>query len=331
MPVDASIGRQVTVQERLQVSVRGREPRSFLDLEDELAAGGPVIPEADHDEPLRVFEPAGDRLGRPRPVDAARDELGRGIRVHRPAPSVRADCRQREDRCQVADDVAPVLVQLVGRRPRCRRGLPRAIGRVTVTIASARRRCGTRQARRSSRACRLRGRRRSRARAHRVERHSNAWTPGAPPPERHGSPAVRMRIAQDLDRAERRRARYVPQPVTRIGWPAAAACADRPASPAAGRRGREATDEQAAATPGSASIISVMWYGGPARSERHPAARPRVGRAGQRGVRIEGEVTHAGQHTGAPGDGADDDSRHGHGTMSLVEGRDRRRSGCRLA
>ena len=42
-PVD---GGQVAVQERLEVAVGGREPRSFLDLEDELAAGGPVTSEA---------------------------------------------------------------------------------------------------------------------------------------------------------------------------------------------------------------------------------------------------------------------------------------------
>ena len=106
-------GGQVAVEECLQVAVRGRDPRPFLDLEDELAAGRAVASGGDHEQPVCVREPCRDPLGGGGLIDAARDEIGGRLRVERPARDVRPDSREREDRRQVADDVAPVLVELL--------------------------------------------------------------------------------------------------------------------------------------------------------------------------------------------------------------------------
>ena len=122
----------------------------------------------------------------------------------------------------------------------------------------------------------------------------------------------------------------VPQPVTRIGWPAAAASRIAAASTAAGagrsRQGRQQAPRDARF--GLDHLGHVVRRPGAQRG--HPGARPRVGRPGQRCVRIEGEVTHGGQHTGAPGTArmtTQPRTRH----HVPVEGWDRRRSGCRLA
>ena len=69
------------MEERLQVPVRGRDPRPFLDLEDELAAGRAVASGGDHEQPVCVREPCRDSLGRARLVDAVRDEVDGGRRV----------------------------------------------------------------------------------------------------------------------------------------------------------------------------------------------------------------------------------------------------------
>ena len=99
----------------------------------------------------------------------------------------------------------------------------------------------------------------------------------------------------------------VPQPVTRIGWPAAAASRIAAASPAAGPDGAARDVSRRLATPGSASIISVMWYGGPGRSEgipvlAHGSGGPGSGASGSKATSLMAASIRA------PGDGADDDS-----------------------
>ena len=191
----------MAVQERLQVAVRGRDPRPFLDLEDELAAGGPVTSGGDHEQPVCVREACRDPLGGGRLVDAARDEIGGGLRVKRPARDVRPDCREREDRRQVADDVAPVLVELLGRDHDVGEGCPgrpvadRHDGR-TRAGGAARGQCGVRRGRAA-----FVGHADHEAAAHRVERQLERLDAGERRGRQAGGP---KRVAQDLDAGERR-------------------------------------------------------------------------------------------------------------------------------
>ena len=79
-------GRQVAVQEGLEIAVCGRQPGCLLDLEHELAAGRPVRPGGDDEEVRGVGEPGGDPLragGVARPIG---DQVG-----HVAASSVRPD------------------------------------------------------------------------------------------------------------------------------------------------------------------------------------------------------------------------------------------------
>ena len=245
-----------------------------------------------------------DRLGGGGLVDAARDEIGRGIRVNGPAREMSADCREREDRCQVADDVAPVLVELVGRDHDVREGCP---GRPVADRDDGRPRAG--RAARSKRGVR-RGRAAfvgdadHEAAAHRVERQLERLDAGE---RRGGQAGGPQRVAQDLDAGER--------PVLRR---AAAGDQDRlagrsrlarsaPASPPAGPEGAASDVSRRLATPGSASIISVMWYGGPGRSEgipvlAHGSGGPGSGASGSKARSLMAASIRA------PGDGADDDS-----------------------
>ena len=99
--------------------------------------------------------------------------------------------------------------------------------------------------------------------------------------------SARDRLAQDLGDAERRVLRRAAagdddrlagaRPSRRM-----AAASSAAPLPAASWRARIR-----AASAGSASIMSVMWNGGPARAARLSSRRPRVGRAGQRGGRVE--------------------------------------------
>ena len=62
---------QVAVQERLEVPVGRRQPGRFLDLEDELAGGGPVGARADDDEVACLGESRRDGLGARRVLGAS--------------------------------------------------------------------------------------------------------------------------------------------------------------------------------------------------------------------------------------------------------------------
>ena len=55
--------REVTVQERLEIAIRGRDPGPFLDLEDELPPGCAVGPRGDAEDRSRVGQPTGDGFG----------------------------------------------------------------------------------------------------------------------------------------------------------------------------------------------------------------------------------------------------------------------------
>ena len=106
---------QVPVQERLEVAIGGRQPRGLFDLEDELAAGRRSAPGRDDEQVVGVGEAGGDRLGggRCRCAPSARRRSD-GSRIDGPARQVRADGARGEDRAQVADRVAPALVELAG-------------------------------------------------------------------------------------------------------------------------------------------------------------------------------------------------------------------------
>ena len=123
--------RQVPVEERLEVAHRGRHPGRLLDLEDELAGGRPVGARGDAIRIVRTparmaaIASAAGLVGGP----AGQEVRGRAPRstsiARRAAPPIGG---RREDRRDVADGVAPALVQLLGRRRRCRRAA-RAGGR----------------------------------------------------------------------------------------------------------------------------------------------------------------------------------------------------------
>ena len=118
---------QVAVQKRLEVAVGRRQPGSLLDLQHELASGGSVRPGPDDDEMARIGEVAA--IASAPVVSRAPSASRRSIaatstgRPDRCAPTA----ARGEDRTQVADRVAPALVELArldrdagegpGRRP----------------------------------------------------------------------------------------------------------------------------------------------------------------------------------------------------------------------
>jgi len=53
----------MTVQECLEIAIRGRQPRRFFDLQHEFAAGRPVGARRDDEEMGGVREDPGDRSG----------------------------------------------------------------------------------------------------------------------------------------------------------------------------------------------------------------------------------------------------------------------------
>ena len=107
--------RQVPVEERLEVAVRGRDPGRLLDLEGQLATGGPIDPRSDDDDVARVGEGRGHRLGRGRIRGAGGHEATDRVRVRGLSPESRPDRGRCEERRDVADRVAPALVELLGR------------------------------------------------------------------------------------------------------------------------------------------------------------------------------------------------------------------------
>ena len=137
---------------------------------------------------------------------------------------------------------------------------------------------------------------------------SSAWTLAS---VAVGRPAVRSasrRISTPASDA----CSDVPQPVTRIGRPAAAASVTAAASTAAGPDWAASDASRRPATPGSASIISVMWYGGPERSEgmavlAHGSGGPGRGAPGSNATSLMTASIGApvdAERDGAPGDTA---------------------------
>ena len=113
-PVSGPVAGEVAVQERLEVAERRRQPGRLLDLEHELAAGRPVGARRDHEQvrasarrPAIASAPVSSRAPAARRSTTA-------PRVERPAGQVRADGRAGEHRADVADGVAPALVELAG-------------------------------------------------------------------------------------------------------------------------------------------------------------------------------------------------------------------------
>ena len=146
------------------------------------------------------------------------------------------------------------------------------------------------------------------AAAHRVERQLERLDAGERRGRQAGGP---KRVAQDLDAGERRVLRG-----------AAAGDQDRLAG---GSRLGDGSGERAAgpdgaardvsrrlARPGSASIISVMWYGGPGRSEgmsvlAHGSGGPGRGASGSKATSLMAASIRApadGRHDGSPRDTA---------------------------
>ena len=113
------------MQERLEVAVGGRQPGRLLDLEHELAAGRPVGARGD-DDAAGARRPAAAAI-RSAPVSSRApvgEEVGHRGGIDRPPGQVRRDGGGGQDRAEVADGVAPALVELagldddVGRAPR---------------------------------------------------------------------------------------------------------------------------------------------------------------------------------------------------------------------
>ena len=112
MPVAG--GRQVAVQEGLEIAVCGREPGCLLDLEHQLAAGRPVRPGGDDQEVRGVGEPGGDPLRAGGVACAIGDQVGHRGSVEGTARQVGADRRRCHDRAEIADRVAPAVIELAG-------------------------------------------------------------------------------------------------------------------------------------------------------------------------------------------------------------------------
>ena len=120
--------REVAVEERLQVTDRGREPRRLLDLERELARRDPVDARPDDEQLRGARDDRGDRGVRSCPGGAPR--VGRLDPVaHSPPQRTRRDgfpgerCShggRRGDRGHVAHGVAPAAIHLDGRQDRVR-------------------------------------------------------------------------------------------------------------------------------------------------------------------------------------------------------------------
>src|SRR6185369_17226242 len=107
----------MTVEERLEVPVRRRDPGPFLDLERQLAARGPVSAGRDDDDRSPLSEAASRGLGDVRPIDAGCDERSDSlpeVAVDGSTREVRSDGGRCHERAQVADGVAPALVELTG-------------------------------------------------------------------------------------------------------------------------------------------------------------------------------------------------------------------------
>ena len=282
--------RQMAVEERLEVAVGRRQPRRLLDLEDELAAGRPVRAGRDDQQVGRVGR-AGRRSARRRPRRAAPAAriARRRIAVERPSRQVRPDRRRRQHRAQVADGVAPALVELLGlddevgqRRTRRPPG-----DRDERRPGAGGPRGGQRRVRRAS--CRPRARRRSRSPVGGgSSASSKAWA-ATRRPAAAGRPRAPPRAG--CRRSPSAACSEVPQPVTTTGWPAAAVVArPPPPAPPPGRRRRPGAARIRRASAGSAAIMSVMWYGGPERGLGRIGRGPRIGRAGEGSGRIEGGV-----------------------------------------
>ena len=71
-------GGKMPMQERLEIPVRRRDPRPFLDLEDEFAAGRAIRAGRDNHDRPGLRQPGRDGLGDPGPVDAGLDQVARG-------------------------------------------------------------------------------------------------------------------------------------------------------------------------------------------------------------------------------------------------------------
>ncbi len=112
------VGRgEVAVQERLEVPIGRRDPGALLDLQDELTAGGPVGAGRDHEDGAGGPELARYQFGDRRAVHARLEQIAEGgpeRRVDRPLRQVCPDRNGGNERADVADRVAPALVELFG-------------------------------------------------------------------------------------------------------------------------------------------------------------------------------------------------------------------------
>ena len=102
------------MQEGLEVAVRGRQPGCLLDLEHELAARRPVRPGGDDQEVRGVGEPGGDPLRAGGVACPVGDQVGHGGSVEGTARQMGADRRRGHHRAEVADRVAPAVIELAG-------------------------------------------------------------------------------------------------------------------------------------------------------------------------------------------------------------------------
>jgi hypothetical protein len=118
----------VTVQECLQIAIGRGQPGRLLDLEHELAPGGPVRAGPEDDEVRGIGQRGSDRLGS-RCIRGAGGKERRGdVGVGGRAGEVAGHGRRGQDRRHVADRVAPALVHLVRGEQHVReRGTGRAV------------------------------------------------------------------------------------------------------------------------------------------------------------------------------------------------------------
>ena len=264
------------MEHRFELVRRGGKAGALLDLQRELARRYVIRARADHQE---AVAPTARQPSRPRPASRSRRQWrDRMATVSGRAPRSRAaSTAPTGQRRQVADGVAPALVLLLGRAPD--RAI-RAPGEPSPTVISAVRAPAARAARIASFVTSFRPRARSRPGLRWRAAGGRPRAPGTGPHLRPArSPSSASRAGGDR---RARRARELPQPVSRIGSPAARASRTASSSAAKARRARADADQPF--RDGRLGGDHLAHRVGRARAERgHLRRRPRLGRAGQRG------------------------------------------------